>query len=219
MSSLGTPSSPFLDAARLGTVQGEDQRFPARAKYNDRTASFELVPPIAGLPTKQKVLVNPTSFRESWEPQYARRGVLGGSQEVLQYIRTDTRSISVDLWVSAQIYLQMFQTNMGTGKTPGGVSHDMPNAPEKGVLHYRDYFAALSVPVKPRGTPPVVEFIWPNASLCFRGVITAIEFEYERFADDGTPMDMTIRLNMLENSTRLRTSARVFTRGFGYNAE
>jgi len=160
--------------------------FPVGSEVEDHTA------------VEQHALINPTTFSEGWEPQYSKRGVLGLSHEIIQYIRTSSRTITMDLWISWQVFCQ-------TGWA----------IPEKGPLHYRDFFAALTVPCGRRLAPPLVDVNWPGASLSFTGVVDGLHFEYERFSSLGEPLEYTIKLKFLEVLSGLMTYSRVLQSGFG----
>lgn len=149
-------------------------------------------------------LINPSSFKESWAPQWNKRGPLGGSHETLQYIRTTSRTLGFSLWVSQHIY----------------VAENIPMLDsDRGVLFYRDWFAACSVPFGPRQSPPVIEVDWPEAGLSFKGVIDTISIDYERFEPGGRPLDMTIELAFVEVlQYGMMTTQEVLRKGMGYGA-
>jgi len=147
-------------------------------------------------------LLNPESFRESVAPQYARRPVIGLSQEIVQYTRTAAREISMELWVAYGIFIAK------------GWESDKINP-----LQYRNFFQSLTVPTGPRRSPPRVEIIWPNASLAFIGVVTQLDITYERFNRSGYPLEYKLALTFLETATQLRVTPKVMAQGLGYNAQ
>lgn len=216
---LSLPESAQQRAAmesfgRMGLDAGgaESAMLAARMQNDDRLVLFRANPE-GGIDDslEQHALVNPTTFGESWEPQYAKRGPLGSSQEVMQYIRTASRTITMDLWISWQIFIQM------------GIA-----GPEKGPLAYRDFFSALTVPCGRRLAPPVVDVIWPRTNaegkwfggdvLSFSGVVESLSFEYERFSNMGEPLEYTIKVKFLEVLSGLMTYSRVLANGFGNRA-
>jgi len=147
-------------------------------------------------------LANPGSFRESVAPQYARRPVLGLSHEVVQYIRTGSREISMELFVSYHLFL-----------AKGWNSKSIK------PLQYRNFFEGLTVPAGERRAPPRVEVTWPKAGLAFVGVVTQLDIEYQRFNRDGYPLEYTLDISFVEVARRLRVTDKVMQEGMGYNAE
>lgn len=146
-------------------------------------------------------LANPDGFSEEMEPQYSKRPVLGLSQEIVQYIRTASRTISMDLWVSWELFV-----------AKGWVESAI--AP----LLYRNFFMALTVPASVRKAPPQVEVRWPMANLNFVGVVTSLRVQYERFSHMGDPLDYMLSVSFVEVANRLMTSPRVLVAGPGYKA-
>ena len=152
-----------------------------------------------------RAIVNPTSFTETVEPQYSLRPVLGLSHEIVQYIRTAARTISMDLFVSYQI-LQL--------QNQGGSMND----PVSIVLKWRNFFQSLVVPSRAGLAPPLVSFDWPGADLHFKGVVTSLTIEYQRFALNGSPMEFNMSLAFVEVADRLMTSDKVWKHGIGMKA-
>jgi hypothetical protein len=148
-----------------------------------------------------KVYANPTSFSEKHEPQYSKRGPLGLSHEVPQYIRTNSREVSFEVWVAYEIMVQRGFTK----------SHLDP-------LHLRRFFQSLTVPLGRRMAPPTVEVIWPSFELNLKGKCSACSFTYQRFANNGKPLEYTANLTFLEIGTGLMTSKKVYENGMGYAA-
>lgn len=202
---VGLPSSIQSQMGTLPSADNSAAFLAARGHDEERLVLFRAYPVGPEVeddtPVEQHALVNPTSFSESWEPQYSKRGVLGLSHEIIQYIRTSSRIISMDLWISWQVFIQ---------------KNWVPKeAQEKGALYYRDFFAALTVPCGRRLTPPLVNVDWPRAALSFTGVVESLSFDYERFSAEGEPLEYTIKLKFLEVLSGLMTYSRVFQSGFG----
>ncbi len=148
------------------------------------------------------VLVNPETFSESVEPQYSRRPVLGLSHEVIQYIRTASREISMQLWVSWDVYIQRKMITSG--------AHPVA---------FRDFMVSLCVPAGARLSPPLVELHWPGANLGFMGVVSSLNIEYTRFSSRGDPIEYTVDVTFLEVAAALMTSPYVGLFGLGKKAQ
>jgi hypothetical protein len=153
-------------------------------------------------------LVNPTTFEESFSPQYAKRPVLGLSHEIVQYIRTNSREISMELWFSYQVLVQRGQAM----RPEGGPIRDID------PVGYRNIFASMAVPAGPGLAPPLVDVLWPHAHLYFRGVVSSLSFRYEMFSSRGHPLQYTISVTFLEVARDLMPSTAVAAFGMGYAA-
>lgn len=151
---------------------------------------------------RTNVLVNPESFSESVEPQYSRRPVLGLSHEVLQYIRTASRDLSMQFWVSWDVYIQR-----------GFASHEMH------PVAFRDFMVSMCVPAGPRLSPPLIEVHWPGANLGFVGVVASLGIEYTRFSSKGDPIEYTLDVSFVEVARALMTSPYVNLYGIGALAQ
>lgn len=151
---------------------------------------------------RTNVVVNPESFSESIEPQYSRRPVLGLSHEVLQYIRTASRELSMQFWVSWDVYIQR---KLAT--------QDMH------PVAFRDFVASLCVPAGARLSPPLVEVHWPGANLDFMGVVSSLGIEYTRFSSRGDPIEYTVDVSFVEVARALMTSSHVNSFGLGRHAQ
>jgi hypothetical protein len=184
----------------------EQQRKPQPRKYRIQdkyliTFYSKWIPgpePAAPL-SIQRALVNPTSFTESVKAEYSKRPVLGLSHEVLQYIRTTARTITMQLWVSYHLYVQ---------RKWGG-------ADRQAVLRFRNFFESLIVPTGLGLAPPYVYVDWPGAELHFKGVLESLDIEYQRFAFDGTPMELSLSVTFCEIADDLMTSESVMENGLG----
>jgi hypothetical protein len=146
-------------------------------------------------------LVNPTTVKESIRPEYSKRPVLGLSHEVVQYIRTTSRVISMQLWVSYHIMLERAIVKSRSD-----------------ILLMRNFFESLVVPSSQGLAPPLVAVYWPGADLHFKGVVESLSIEYQRFAADGMPMEYSLDLSFLEVADALMTSGPVFRSGMGAKA-
>jgi len=146
----------------------------------------------------QRALVNPTSFSESVKAEYSKRPVLGLSHEVLQYIRTTARTITMQLWASLHIFMIK------------GITND-----RLAVLQFRNFFESLIVPTDLGLAPPYVYIDWPGADLHFKGVLESLDIEYQRFARDGTPMEINLSVAFCEVADDLMTTPRVMETGLG----
>lgn len=139
---------------------------------------------------------------ESVSPQYSRRPVLGLSHDVVQYVRTDSREISMELWCSYHV-----------------VMRNIPSLTNDQALHrlikHRNFFESLTVPSGPRQAPPLAHVNWPEANLYFQGVVTGMNIEYTQFAHSGAPMEFFIDVSFLESSRGLMTHDRVKQTGWG----
>lgn len=152
-----------------------------------------------------QAIVNPTTLSESISPQYSLRPVLGLSHEIVQYIRTAARTISMELYCSYHI-LQI--------RRHGGAFNDSLDT----LLLWRNFFESLVVPSRAGLAPPLVAFHWPGADLHFKGVVSSLSIEYQRFAHNGTPIEFTIDLDFIEVADRLMTTDKVWKHGIGMKA-
>jgi hypothetical protein len=143
-------------------------------------------------------LVNPASFSERVRAVYAKDPVLGLSHEVLQYTRTESRTIPLDLYISWHI---MVQKGLGTK------IEDM--------LDWRNFFQSLVVPSALGLAPGLVKIIWPGAKLSFVGVVEDVDVTYEEFAPSGHPITYSISLAFTEIARKLMTAGVVRNRGLG----
>lgn len=155
-----------------------------------------------GIDYRTNVVVNPESFSESVEPQYSRRPVLGLSHEVLQYIRTASRELSMQFWISWDVYIQR-----------GLADHDIH------PVAFRDMLESLCVPAGARMAPPLVEVHWPGANLGFMGVVDSLSIEYTRFSSQGDPIEYSADVSFVEVARALMTSPSVLFYGLGINAQ
>lgn len=153
-------------------------------------------------PVIVQALVNPTSFKESVQAHYALRPVLGLSHEVVQYVRTGTRKITMEIWLSYHLFLQR------------GMVTKTPDA----LLSKRNFFESLLVPAQLGAAPPLVQVNWPGADLWFEGVLESMSTDYERFDFTGAPIEMKMDLTFIEVARKLMTSPSVYESGLGYEA-
>jgi len=160
----------------------------------------------AGAPIeRQSGYINPTSFRETVDAEYAKRQVLGLSHSVAQYVRTNSRKIQMEIWMSAHILARK------------GLAAIPVTGPEAdSILDLRDFFESLLVPCGRGMAPPIVEVDWPGASLHFVGVLESLNTEYERFGFNGVPIEYKMDLSFLEVATDLMISSEVRNKGLGY---
>ena len=147
-------------------------------------------------------VANPETFSESVAAQYSRRPVLGLSHEVLQYIRTASREISMELWCSYHV-IRLRNSHL---------QHD---AAVKRLFAYRNFFESLLMPSKARLAPPVVNVFWPNARLHFKGVVDSLSITYERFAFNGEPIEFMLDVDFIEVGRGLMTQSSVSYNGWG----
>jgi hypothetical protein len=169
---------------------------------NDALIYFELLYPTPYAQYNRKViaLVNPDSFSESIEPVYSKRPVIGLSHEILQYIRTASRSIQLELFVSWHIMQQKGYIDISVNP-----------------LQWRNRFEAMTLPAGPYYGPPTVRVEWPDAYLDFIGVCTGLDIEYKKFSVTGAPLDYTMKVSFVEvnGASGLMTSPAAYRRGIG----
>lgn len=145
------------------------------------------------------VLVNPESFKESIATSYSLRAVLGLSHEVVQYIRTGSRKISMELWLSWHI----LRLKKG------------PAAKLSELIDTRNWFEGCMVPQGLGLAPPLVLLLWPGAKLNFIGVIDSLNIEYQRFTTRARPMEIKLDISMIEVASKLMTTPGVTATGMG----
>ncbi len=175
-----SPKDPFQDRAQIPSSG------PAlvRAFFINEEAGETL-----------QVLLNPTTFTEEVTALYARQPVLGLSHEVLQYTRTKTLEIPLQLYVS---HYEMARQGV-TDRSP---------------LDYRNFFLGLVYPIEGGRAPSVVTFVWPSTTI-IRGVITSLKFNYQKFSQrTGQPLIYTIDLKLVEHRASLRASPIARRQGF-----
>ena len=148
-----------------------------------------------------EVLVNPTNFKETIGAAYSLRPVLGLSHEVVQYVKTNSRKITMELWLS-------FHVMRMRGSTEGPAR----------LLVWRNWFESLLVPGGLGLAPPLVAVHWPGADLNFVGVVETLNIEYERFTHSGAPMEIKLDLAMIEVASRFMSSSAVKSKGIGTTA-
>ena len=204
MGKEGNPSGTALSGVKAfkPTYMADEETLAPRTS-KDSLVLFTVLdrPPASSGLDYMYALANPTTFSESVEPQYSRRPVLGLSHEVVQFIRTASREITMELWVSYHLFLQK-------GWAPDTVR----------PLILRNFFQALTMPLKARAAPPRVEVDWPGASLNFVGVASSLSFEYQRFASSGDPLEYSISVTFLEVAGALMTAPKVLLNGIGYTS-
>jgi hypothetical protein len=152
-----------------------------------------------------QAIVNPTSVKETVQAHYSLRPVLGLSHEVVQYVRTGSRKLSMELWLSLHILKRR-------NETEGDMDESVK--PED-LLTWRNWFESLMVPSGLGKAPPLVSVIWPHAEFNFIGVLETLDIDYERFDYRGAPIEMKLNLSMIEVMTGLMTTKSVFKQGFG----
>jgi len=194
----GLPSLEGFDPVKLA----DDHTYASRIA-SERLATFWVEYPgeYEGLNKELRVLVNPESYSTSVAPNYSRRAVLGLSHDVVQYIRTGSREIDLELWVSWQIFLQKQWISSSTNP-----------------LQYRNSFEALVMPTAPGLAPPRVYFHWPGAHLDFYGVVDSLSMEFESFSSRGDPLSYTINIGLLETPIGFMGSPAVHEHGIGVTA-
>lgn len=156
--------------------------------------------------SRYTAMANPESFNESVTSHYSQRAVLGLSHDVVQYIRTSSREIDMELWCNYHAFMV---------RSPDISEHF---ALER-LIDHRNFFESLMVPAGPRLAPPLVTVEWPNAKLHFKGVVTDLTINYTRFAYNGAPIEFTLDLSLLESARGLMTSEGVRRTGFGRGFE
>lgn len=152
-----------------------------------------------------QAIVNPTTVKETVQAHYSLRPVLGLSHEVVQYVRTGSRRLQMELWLSLHILKRRNETEGDMDET----------IQPSDLLTWRNWFESLMVPSGLGKAPPLVSVIWPYAEFNFLGVIESLNIDYERFDYRGAPIEMKLDLNMIEVMTGLMTTKSVFKQGFG----
>lgn len=151
--------------------------------------------------------INPTSIKESIDAEYSKRAVLGLSHSVAQYIRTNSRKIQMELWISAHVL---------TFKGREALTASGPDS--EVILQPRNFFESLLVPAARAQGPERVNIYWANGLLTFEGVLESMSTDYERFAYNGVPLEYKMDLSFLETPTGLMTAVGVREHGLGYKA-
>lgn len=146
-----------------------------------------------------QTLVNPTTITESVDPQYSKRPVLGLSHEVVQYIRTPSRTLSFQLWISHHVYQQR-----------GWIGKNID------PLHMKQFWQGMSVPFSAGLPPPLVKISMPGLSLNFAGVVDSLSINYEQLSIKGDPLIYTVDISMIEAPEKgLMTTDKVFSYSMG----
>ena len=115
-------------------------------------------------------LFNPTQISEKIKVNWNRLTVPGLSHQVLQYQSTGNRQLQ-----GIEFYLDRFFA-------------EKQNSPD--IMEFRDFLLALTVPAVDNAgfvssSPPRTRFIWPKL-FSLEAVLTSVEFQYRRFAKDGS---------------------------------
>jgi hypothetical protein len=132
---------------------------------------------------------NPTQWEEAIGAEFARQTVPGLSHQVMQFINTRNREVTLDLFFS--------NANYPSG-SKGGVNP---------ILSTRRWLRSL---VHPRrgggrvtGGAPRVLFTWP-AFITFTAFIVDLKFTYRRFNWKGEPTQMVVAVSLEEVRDDLR---------------
>lgn len=151
--------------------------------------------------TVMPAMINPESIQEKVSASYSVGNVLGLSHQSLQYVFTESRTIPLELQISAGVLEQRGWIQM------------IPD-----LLQWKRFFQSLVIPSGPGLAPPTVRIIWPELKLAFEGVAKTVDVTYEQFAPTGRAIAYAISLEFLELGTRLMTSDRVLIEGIGRKA-
>ncbi len=112
-----------------------------------------------------EVQFNPADLRESVSVNYTRHAVPGLSHQPLQYTGTGNRQIpGVVFWCDAVLEAER--------PTDGG------------IIDFRRFLMALTVPGEGKTRPPRVLFVWPGV-LTVEAVVVSIEFAYARIGPEA----------------------------------
>jgi hypothetical protein len=127
--------------------------------------------------TRFPVQFNPQTLRFSKGAQIAEIAVYGLDAPLLQYVRGQAETLSVELFFDA--------TDLGMGEGVPGV----------GEIDSR-FYQLVKQQSHLHATPRVV-FRW-GLGFAFRGIVERVERSFELFAPDGTPLRATFSLSLKE---------------------
>lgn len=161
---------------------------------------FKTKPPIGESET-MPAMINPDTLQERVRASYPKGNVLGLSHQSIQYTFTESRTMPIELHISAGVLVQK------------GWTHLVPD-----LMRWKKFFQSLLVPTALGLAPPRVRVIWPQAKLAFTGVVESLDVTYEVFAPSGQPLAYVLAIEFLETAQRLMTSDRVRLQGLGSKA-
>jgi nucleoid-associated protein YgaU len=150
------------------------------AKARIRILDADAIDAARGLKEEMEVQYNPTSLKLSKGAQLAEIGIYGLDSPVLQYVRGQVETLSVELF---------FDT------TEFGMGDDA-----RDVRELCDPFYEL-VKRQPRiHAPPRVLFVWGEQK-SFKGVVERVERTFDLFAPNGRPVRATLGVSLKEYLT------------------
>ena len=130
-----------------------------------------------------QVMFNPSEYSISRNMNYAEVQVPGLTTPLLQFVRGEAQTLSLELFLDASDRLNI-------GKTSSG-----QNAP-LGIETEIDALRSLVEITKKTHAPPVVEFTWGAETKAFRGVITSYTEKFVLFSQTGTALRARVTLQL-----------------------
>lgn len=146
-----------------------------------RILDAEAIDAAAGLKEEMSVQYNPTSLRFSKSAQIAEVGIYGLDSPILQYVRGQVETLSVELF---------FDTTE-TGMTDSA----------QDVRELSDPFYQLVKRRPKTHAPPRVLFIWGEERNTFKGVVEQVERTFDLFAPNGRALRATLGISLKEYLT------------------
>jgi len=132
-------------------------------------------------------LFNPTEFNVEKSNQFAETNIPGLSSSVLQFVRGNSRSISMDLFFDTYeegTDVRLF-TDRITGWDAGSMLSNLPDA-AKGLMDIDSELHA----------PPVCLFIW--GAYVFQCIIDRVSKRFTMFLPKGIPVRATLSVTLKE---------------------
>lgn len=117
------------------------------------------------------VLFNPTKYAVEKGNQLAEIGVPGLSAPLIQFVRGNSRTLSMEL------YFDTYEK-------------------QRDVREYTDRIYGLLALDRSTHAPPICEFVWQ--SFHFRGVLERVNGTFDLFLADGTPVRATLNITFKE---------------------
>lgn len=153
----------------------------------------------SSLPRTMECFLNPDSLKFKTGAEWAHIAVPGYSQEVLQYSHTRSNAISFNIQWDYRLAKDRMRAVYDDLYSDLGNLNQTPVRAKSlalGML-YKEFLYSLTLPVKEGRAPSRVTLIWPGF-LQFRGVVTDVDFGFNRFGHSGGVLSFEAGIEMTE---------------------
>jgi hypothetical protein len=154
------------------------------------------------------VLLNPETFTEAIEVEWARLQVIGLDHQVPHY--TNTRSLEYPL----TFYWSSFQAGRGINGNPprrnsnvggGNLQDPVPDLGGTTAMAFANFMRSLCFPTRRGLRPPTVRIEWPNV-FSILGVVTSLSLNFIKFDQTLAPLIYEAEVSFLETRVTRRFS-------------